>query len=104
MVQIGVLRLAPKNFVIYRDTVDFVTTVINLVDSDWAEHQEHLKTDSEPQPFYSDAHRDYVNRIRPWWDSFLQLPMFQVRVETPGAPRSGIHRTVAPMIDRVQAR
>ncbi len=45
MVQVGVLMLAPKNFVVYRPTVDFVTAAINYVDTDWAEHQAHLEND-----------------------------------------------------------
>ncbi len=40
----------------------------------------------------------------PLWTAFLQLPMFEVKVETPGAPRSSVHRTVASMINRVQAK
>ncbi len=104
MAQLGVLRLAPTDFVIYRDSVDFVTAVIDYVTTDWEEYQEHLRTDSEAQPFHSDAHHAYLDGIRPLWTSFLQLPMFQVKVEIPGAPQSGVHRTVPRMIDHVQAK
>ncbi len=93
MAQLGVLRLTTTDFVVHRDSVDFVTAVINYVAFDWAEHQKHLETDPEHQPFYTDVHRAYVDRIRPMWTSFLQTPMFEVKMEIPGAPRSGVHRS-----------
>ncbi len=43
------------------------------------------------------------NKINPLWTSFLWTPMSEVMVETPGAPLSGICRTVASVMNRVQA-
>ncbi len=91
MAQIGVLRLALTDFVVYRDSVEFVTTTINGVDADWAEHQIHLQNDPEHQPLHSDLHQEYVNSIKPRWTSLLNTPMFEVKLEVPGAQRSGIH-------------
>ncbi len=91
MAQLGVLRLTTSDFVVYQDSVEFVTAVINYVTTDWEEYQEHVKTDLEVQPFHSDARRAYVNRIRLLWTSFLQLPMFEVKIETTGAPQSSVH-------------
>ncbi len=81
-----------------------MTAVINYVSTDWAEHQEHLRNDPEQESFYSDLHREYADRIRPMWTSLLQTPMFEVKMEILGAPRSGVHRTVARVIEHVQAK
>ncbi len=80
-----------------------VTETINWVDLDWTEHQGHLKNDPDHQPFHTDVHRDYVNGIRAKWTSFLTTPMFEVKVEAVGVLRSSIHRTVARVMERVQA-
>ncbi len=100
----GVLIFPSKNFVVWQNSVDVVTDAINWVDLDWTEHQQHLLTGPDHQPFHTDAHRDYVNGIRVKWTSFLNTPMFEVRVEPVGVPRSGVHRTIAHVIDRVQAQ
>ncbi len=80
-----------------------MTTVINWIDVDWAEHQEHLKNDPEHEPFYNNLYRDYVNGIKLKWASFLATPMFEVKMEIPGAPQSSVHRTVARVMEHVQA-
>ncbi len=104
MATLGILRLTSKDFVIYRDSVDFVSAILSYVTTDWKEYQEHLRHDPDAQPFHTEADHAYVVRIMPLWTAFLQLPMFEVKVETPGAPGSGVHRTVAHMINRVQAK
>ncbi len=91
MAHFGVLHLISTDFIVYRDSVEFVSVILNYVTTDWREHQKHLKNDPEHVPFHSDADRTYVERVLPLWTSFLQLPMFQVKVETLGAPWSGIH-------------
>ncbi len=91
MANLGVLRLTPTDFIVYWDSVEFVTAILNFVTTDWNEYQEHVKNDPEVQPFYSDVDRAYVERILPLWTTFLQTPMFQVKVETLGALWSGVH-------------
>ncbi len=104
MATLGILRLTPKDFVIYRDSVDFVKALLAYVTDDWREYQEHVQQDPDAQPLHSEVARKYVAKVTPLWTAFLQTPMFEVMVETLGAPLSGVRRTVASMMNRVQAR
>ncbi len=63
-----------------------------------------MQQDPDAQPFHSEATCKYVAKVTPLWTAFLQMPMFEVMVETPGALWSGVHRTVASVLKRVQAQ
>ncbi len=103
MAQVGVIWLAPQNYIVQREAAALVTDAINWIDSDWQEHLGNVQTDPDHKPFHPDSHRDYVEGIRAKWTSFLSTPMFEIRLEGTGAQRSGVQRTVARVMDRVQA-
>ncbi len=65
MATLGVLRLTPSDFVIYRDLVEFMGVILNYVTADWKEYQEHVKTDPDAQAYHSDVDRMYVARVMP---------------------------------------
>ncbi len=104
MATVSILRLTPQDFVIYRDSISFVGELLSHVTDDWTEYQEHVQQDAEVQSFYSEEAHEYAKKITPLWTAFLQTPMFEVMVETPDAPVSDIRRTVASVMNRVQAR
>ncbi len=87
MATVGLLVLIPSNFIIYRDPADLVTQLLLDVTTDWEEYQ---RNPDDAQPFFTDAAWEYEAQIGPLWNSFLQTPMFEVMVETPIAPLSGI--------------
>ncbi len=51
MTTVGILRLTPSNFIIYRDSVDFVTQLLVDVTTDWNEYQAHPEV---VKPFFTD--------------------------------------------------
>ncbi len=54
MATVGILRLMPSNFIIYRDLVSFVTELLVDITSDWNEYQAQAQHDEEAKPFFSD--------------------------------------------------
>ncbi len=69
MATVGILRLTPSNFIIYQDSVDFVTQLLVHVTTDWKEYQ--AQQDEEVKPFFTDEAREYEKKISPLWTSFL---------------------------------
>ncbi len=99
MATIGALTLIPTGFIIYVDPTDLVTQLLLDISTDWVKHQRNPNL----PPFFNDAAQEYEARISPKWRSFLTTPMFEVMLESPALLR-GVHRTVADMINHVQAR
>ncbi len=81
------------------DAADLVSEILVDIATNWVEHQRNPNL----PPFFNDSAWDYESRISPKWHSFLTTPMFEVMLES-SAPLRGVHRTVADVINHVQAK
>ncbi len=98
MATIGALALIPLNYIVYRDAADLVSQLLVDITTDWAEHQ----INPELPPFFNNVAQEYETQVSPKWCGFLTTPMFEVMLQAP-APLHGVRRTVADVINRVQA-
>ncbi len=69
MATVSILRLMPSNFIIYHDSVNFVTQLLVDVTTDWDEYQ--AQHDEDMKPFFTHEAREYEKKISPLWTSFL---------------------------------
>ncbi len=69
MATVGILRLTQSNFIIYRDSVKFVTQLLVDITTDWKEYE--AQHDEEVKPFFTDETHEYKKKISPLWTSFL---------------------------------
>ncbi len=99
MATIGGLTLVRTSFIVHKDVTELVGDVLLDIANDWVEHQKN----PDLTPFFNETVRDYEHQISPLWCSFLTTPMIEVMLES-NAPLCGVRRTVADVINCVQAK